>query len=49
VIEAAALGTPAIVSDLPALREIAPPGALFLDPTDGPGWRRAILARAGAT
>jgi glycosyltransferase involved in cell wall biosynthesis len=48
LLEAAAWGTPAIVSDLPALREIAPPGAQFLDPTDGPAWRRAILAGADA-
>jgi glycosyltransferase involved in cell wall biosynthesis len=46
LLEAGALGTPAIVSDLPAFREIAPPGTLFLDPLDGPAWRRAVLERA---
>lgn len=46
LIEAAAAGLPAIVSDLPALREIAAPGTVFLDPLDGPGWRRAIMDAA---
>jgi glycosyltransferase involved in cell wall biosynthesis len=46
VLEAAAAGTPMILSDLPALREIAPPGAQFLDPIDGAAWREAILAAA---
>jgi glycosyltransferase involved in cell wall biosynthesis len=46
VMEAALLGVPAIVSDLPALREIAAPGTVFLDPLDGLGWRREILARS---
>ncbi len=45
LMEAAAVGTPAIVSDLPVFREIAPPGTLFLDPLDGSGWVRAIRAR----
>ncbi|SEA65310.1 glycosyltransferase [Rubrimonas cliftonensis] len=47
LMEAAAVGTPAIVSDLPVFREIAPPGTVFLDPLDGPGWARAIRARLG--
>jgi len=46
VLEAAALGLPVIASDLPALREIAAPGAVFLDPLDGPAWRRAVEAAA---
>lgn len=47
LMEAAALGTPAVASDLPALREVAAPGTAFLSPLDGPGWRREVLARAG--
>lgn len=46
VLEAAAVRTQVIASDLPALREIAPPGTVFLDPLDGAAWLRAILARA---
>jgi glycosyltransferase involved in cell wall biosynthesis len=46
LLEAAALGTPAIVSDLPALREIAPAGTVFLHPLDGLGWTREIVARS---
>ena len=44
MLEANAAGLPVIASDLPALREIAAPGAVFLNPLDGPGWRAAILA-----
>jgi glycosyltransferase involved in cell wall biosynthesis len=44
VLEAAATGTRAILSDLPALREIAAPGTVFIDPLDGPAWKRAIIA-----
>jgi glycosyltransferase involved in cell wall biosynthesis len=43
LLEAAALGIYCIVSDIPVFREIAPAGTCFLDPLDGPGWRRAIL------
>lgn len=46
VLEAGAFGLPAIVSDLAALREVAAPGTVFLDPLDAPAWRRAILAAA---
>lgn len=49
LLEAAALGAPAIVSNLPALREIAPPDTLFLHPLDGLGWRDVILARVART
>lgn len=45
LLEAAAVGAPAVVSDLPAFREIAPEGTVFLDPLDGPGWARAIRDR----
>jgi glycosyltransferase involved in cell wall biosynthesis len=42
VIEALALGTPVIASDLPAHREIAGDLALYRDPTDQSGWLAAI-------
>lgn len=41
--EALALGVPAICSDLPALREVGGEAPEYLDPLDGPGWRRLIL------
>ena len=41
--EALALGVPVICSDLPALREVGGDVPDYLDPLDGPGWRRAIL------
>lgn len=41
--EALALGTPALVSDIPALREVGGTVRDYLDPLDGPGWARAIL------
>ncbi len=43
LLEANAAGLQVIAADLPALREIARPDAIFLDPLDGPGWRQAIL------
>lgn len=43
VVEAAALGTPVVASDIPAHREIAHPETIFVDPIDGPGWKKAIL------
>lgn len=46
VLEAKAAGLKVIASDLPALREIAADDTVFLNPLDGPGWRRAILAAA---
>jgi glycosyltransferase involved in cell wall biosynthesis len=46
LLEARAVGAPAIVSDLPAFREIAPADAQFLSPLDGPAWKRAIRALA---
>lgn len=45
VIEALALGTPVIASDIPVHRELAA-GARLLDPLNGPAWLEAI---AGAT
>jgi glycosyltransferase involved in cell wall biosynthesis len=38
IIEALAVGTPVVASDLPAHREIAGNLAVYRDPTDGPGW-----------
>ena len=46
LIEALQLGTPVIASDLPAFREIGQGVPDLLDPLDGPGWERAILAYA---
>lgn len=46
--EALALGVPAICSDLPALRDVGGAAAEYLDPLDGLGWRRLILAYAAA-
>lgn len=43
LLEAAALGVPALLSDIAVFRELAPPGSVFLHPLDGPGWRREIL------
>lgn len=48
LLEAAALGVPAIVSDLPVFHEIAPNGTVFLSPIDGLGWMREIEARSRA-
>ncbi len=42
VTEALALRTPVVCSDLPALREAGGDVPLFLDPLDGPAWKRAI-------
>jgi glycosyltransferase involved in cell wall biosynthesis len=44
ILEAAALDLPCIVSDIPVFREVAPAETVFLDPLDGPGWKRAIIA-----
>lgn len=49
LIEAAALGTPLIVSDIPAHREVAGQGATFVDPNDGPAWMKAIRAHTSDT
>lgn len=42
LVEALQMGTPVIASDLPAFREIASNVPDYLDPIDGPGWKRAI-------
>lgn len=43
LVEALANGLPVIASDLPVFREIAVEIPEYLDPLDGPGWKRAIL------
>jgi glycosyltransferase involved in cell wall biosynthesis len=47
LLEAEALGVPAVVSDIPVFHEIAPSGTVFLNPIDGLGWMGEILARSG--
>ncbi|KQP33891.1 glycosyl transferase family 1 [Methylobacterium sp. Leaf104] len=51
VVEAAASGLPVVASDLAVHREIGAGFAQFLDPLDGPGWRRAVedLADPGSS
>lgn len=44
VVEAAALGTPVIASDIPAHREVGHPETVFVDPIDGLGWEAAIAS-----
>lgn len=46
VAEALAMGVPVICSDLPALREAGGDRPAYIDPLDGPGWIRAIMAHA---
>lgn len=46
VAEALAAGVPLIASNLPIFREIGGEDATYLDPLDGPAWRREILARS---
>jgi glycosyltransferase involved in cell wall biosynthesis len=48
LVEALSVGTPVIASDLPVFRELAGTIPDYLDPLDGPGWRRAILDYARA-
>lgn len=43
LVEALALGVPVIASDLAVFREIAGDIPEYLDPLDGPGWRRLII------
>ena len=46
-VEGIAAGTPAIVSDLPVLREVLGEGALYVRPGDAPGLADALLRIAG--
>ena len=43
-LEALSLGTPAVVSDIPAHRDAIRDYGVFLNSTDGPGWRTQIEA-----
>ncbi|NJB68364.1 alpha-1,3-rhamnosyl/mannosyltransferase [Desulfobaculum xiamenense] len=43
-LEAMASGTPAVVSDIPVLRETSGPAALFADPRDPAQWARAVAS-----
>jgi len=43
LLEGMALGTPALCSDIPALRDTGADVPEYLHPLDGMGWRRAIL------
>lgn len=45
IVEAGAMGTPVIASDISAHREVASPATVFVDPLDGPGWEAAILEK----
>ncbi|MFW7266474.1 glycosyltransferase family 4 protein [Gluconacetobacter sp. Hr-1-5] len=47
LLEALAMGVACLCSDLPVFREIAGDLPVYLDPLDGPGWRRAIRERSG--
>jgi glycosyltransferase involved in cell wall biosynthesis len=42
VVECLAVGTPAVVSDIPAHREVGSDMVLYADPLDGPSWISAI-------
>lgn len=46
LVEALALGVPAIASDLPAFREVAGDIPHYVDPIDGFGWMQAVRAFA---
>jgi glycosyltransferase involved in cell wall biosynthesis len=48
VVEALALRTPVIASNIAAHRELAGGAATLIDPLDGPAWADAIEAAAGA-
>lgn len=46
LVEALAMGTPAIASDIPIFREIGQGAPLLLDPSDSAAWANAIAAMA---
>ncbi len=43
VVESLQIGTPVVSSNISALREIGRDAPDYLDPTDGPAWRKAIM------
>ena len=45
-LEALALGTPVVASDIPVFREVAQGRATFLSPIDGLAWMKEILRLA---
>ena len=47
IVEALALGTPVLASDLPAHREAGGSSAAYLDPADPAAWTEAVAALAG--
>ena len=49
LVEALALGTPVIASDLPVFREIAGDLPLYRDPKDLAGWREAVMGFSAAS
>ena len=46
-LEAMAQGTPALLSDIPAFREVAGDAAWFVDASDVDGWHRALVTLLG--
>lgn len=48
VLEAMATGVPALVSDLPVMREVAGPAAVYVEPGDVAGWAEAIETIVGS-
>lgn len=48
LLEASAMGVPAIATDIPAHRELAAPTTLLLAPDDAEGWAQAVLATPDA-
>ena len=43
LLEALAVQTPVVCSDISVFKEVAGPAAIYLDPLDGPAWTRAII------
>ncbi len=46
LVEALAMGTPVVASDIPVFREVAADAAVFLPPDDAPAWKRALAELA---
>jgi glycosyltransferase involved in cell wall biosynthesis len=49
IVEALAVGAPVIASDISVHREVAGALAIYVDPVDGAGWMRAVVAAAAPT